>query len=207
MGDSLVLTLIRHGLTTYNEEKRYIGVTDLPLSALGKAQLVSVNVEEEQLLITSDLLRCKETAERLFPGKSYICLSDLREIDFGDWEGKTYDQLKDDAYYREWLDDPLSITPPSGESFVHFQMRIERAFCDVLSLVEKNDATYATIVTHGGVIRQMLTSLAPEKRVFFEWDVPIGRAFKLIGNKADARRGLRFTSLLEGPITAKTNGL
>lgn len=210
MGHALALTLIRHGLTIYNEEKRYIGVTDLPLSDRGRADILAMTngktSKREQLIITSNLRRCIETTELLYPEQSYTSLATLREIDFGEWEGKTYDQLKRNSCYRNWLNDPACVTPPKGESLKHFQQRTELAMQQVISLAEEKEATHATVITHGGVIRQWLTSFAPEKRAFFEWQVPIGCAYALVGKREDVRRGLRFTSLLEEPITGKTTG-
>ena len=210
MGHSLALTLIRHGLTRFNEEKRYIGSTDLPLSERGRADLLKITKGQEigkkRLLISSDLTRCKETTELLYPDQSYLCLAPLREIDFGDWEGKTYEELKDDCVYRSWLDDPRLVTPPNGERLEQFRQRTNLAMKQVLDLAKENEVTNVTVITHGGVIRQWLSSFAPEKRAFFEWEVPIGAAFTLIGKCDDVRRGGRFTLLQEEPITAKISG-
>ncbi len=210
MGHSLALTLIRHGLTRFNEEKRYIGSTDLPLSDRGRADLLKITkgqeIGNERLLLSSDLKRCKETTELLYPGQSYLCLASLREIDFGEWEGKTYEELKDEPLYRSWLDDPRLVTPRNGESLQQFRQRTNFAMEQVLDLAAEKDVADITVITHGGVMRQWLSSFAPEKRAFFEWEVPIGAAFTLIGECDDVRRGERFTLLQEEPITVKING-
>ena len=82
MGNPLVLTLIRHGLTQYNDEKRYLGWLDLPLSEKGKKQLEKSRFASSKtkpaLLITSDLKRTIETANILFPTQPCISLSKLR---------------------------------------------------------------------------------------------------------------------------------
>jgi alpha-ribazole phosphatase len=210
MGDSLVLTLIRHGLTTYNEEKRYLGWTDLPLSESGQRQVQllasSISFQNPDLLITSDLTRCKGTAQILFPSMSVVEFTKLREFDFGDWEGMTYGQLKDIGLYRSWLDNPLEFTPPKGESFQHFNKRIVEAFFEMLDLAEQKQAQEITVVCHGGVIRQWLVNFSPLNRAFFDWRVPVNSRFKLKGTISDLRRGLTFTSLQEEPIMAKTDG-
>lgn len=207
MGNRVVITLIRHGLTTYNEEKRYLGATDLPLSMRGKAALKPIDVcWDHRLFLSSDLRRCMETAELLFPGISIHPLSTLREMNFGEWEGKTYADLKHDPAYCKWLDDPASVTPPCGESTHQFERRVESALSQILSLLEESNVAHAVVVTHGGVIRQLLTQYAPVKKKFFEWHVPISCAFTLSGELTEVRRGLRFTSLQEEPITEKTNG-
>ncbi|MNP25229.1 putative phosphoserine phosphatase 2 [compost metagenome] len=102
----------------------------------------------------------------------------LREMNFGDWEGQTYERLKHLHAYREWLDHPQDVTPPSGESWEQFQGRLTD-FMDSLAyrMQEENDdtisASSALIVTHGGVIRQMSSMLIPGVNF---WDVTINPA-------------------------------
>ncbi len=210
MGNHLALTLIRHGLTKYNEERRYVGATNLPLSATGIAKLKQmkqkITHERGNLLISSDLLRCRQTAEILFGREADFILADLREMDFGEWEGKTYDDLKDTRLYRQWLHDPFRISPPNGEAFKRFEERIYEALKQVLALSAEHKAGHVTVITHGGVIRQLLTICAPVEKAFFEWEVPHGCMMTLAGNLAEVRRGLRFTSLQEAPTTEKITG-
>mgnify|MGYP001289215295 FL=1 len=209
MGRRLVVTLIRHGLTKYNEEHRYLGATDIPLSEKGKAQVEkmrAVSFPERFLLFTSDRLRCLETANILFPNLQPLPLKQLREIDFGDWEGKTYEQLKHLDHYIEWLKNPFQLTPPNGEPFSAFSKRVTHAFQTILAQTEKKRLNDVVIITHGGVIRQWLTTYAPLKKNFFAWDVPIGSVITLSGDVSDVRRGSRFSSLQVALTTAKMNG-
>ncbi|WP_227936142.1 histidine phosphatase family protein [Alkalihalobacillus deserti] len=210
MGDLLVLTLIRHGLTTFNEEKRYLGWLDLPLSECGKAEVQSlsqtVSNKKIDLLFTSDLLRCLETAELLFPHQPVIRSFKIREFNFGDWEGKTYEQLKELEHYRRWLNDPVNVIPPKGESFHQFHARIKEAFFEMLDKVEETKASHITVVCHGGVMRQWLSLFSPIERPFFEWNIPTNARFQLVGTIADLRRGSTFISLQEEPITVKIDG-
>ncbi|MFC0559825.1 histidine phosphatase family protein [Halalkalibacter alkalisediminis] len=210
MGNSLVLTLIRHGLTSFNEEKRYLGWHDLPLSERGRIEVLSripsISKHKTELLFTSDLLRSQQTAQLLFPNNSLIPFYKLREFDFGDWEGKTYEQLKGLEHYQRWLDDPEKVTPPNGESFQQFQTRTNEAFFEMLDIIEEKKVKHVTIVCHGGVVRQWLSMFSPIKRAFFEWDVPINARFQLSGNLLDVRRGSTFISLQEEPIMAKIDG-
>src|SRR5690625_3524568 len=94
MGGFLELTFIRHGLTTYNEQRRYIGSTNLPLSTRGRASIQQQQLQPNTIIITSDLRRSIETASILYPNEEITPLSSIREMDFGKWEGKTYDELK-----------------------------------------------------------------------------------------------------------------
>ena len=82
--------LIRHGLTAGNEEKRYIGRTDQPLSQKGMVALKGRNVPLADEIVISPMLRCRQTAELLFPGRRYQVIDDFRECDLGKIEGKNY---------------------------------------------------------------------------------------------------------------------
>ncbi|ARK30254.1 histidine phosphatase family protein [Halalkalibacter krulwichiae] len=212
MGNRLVVTLIRHGLTKFNEEKRYLGWKNQPLSKKGNEELLQLTHKYRNhtgdILLTSDLVRCIETAKLLFPNQPIVTSSKLREYDFGEWEGKTYEQLKETKLYRDWLDDPLSNFPPKGEAYHSFQRRTEEAFYDMVELAHKRKSKHVVVVCHGGVIRQWLSSYSPvnKSKSFFEWNVTINSCYQMIGSIDKIRRGLTFTSLQEEPITAKING-
>lgn len=98
------LTLIRHGMTEANEKRLYCGSTDLPLSAAGRAALHHLPPPEPGTrLISSGMRRCNETLKALFGDVPYEIEPDLREIDFGDFEGKSYNMLRNDPAYQAWL--------------------------------------------------------------------------------------------------------
>ncbi|MET3208766.1 UNVERIFIED_CONTAM: alpha-ribazole phosphatase [Paenibacillus sp. PvR008] len=94
----------------------------------------------------------------------------LRELHFGEWDGKTYDMLKDVALYRAWIDEPQRVTPPGGEPWKDFVNRLGE-FLDSLYEWRKmleiqktglSDAPPSVlVVTHGGVIRQLACMLVP----------------------------------------------
>lgn len=134
----------------------------------------------------SDLRRCRDTLACIAPGleASAIYDSRLREMSFGEWEGCTYEQLQDDPDYRSWIDDPAGITPPDGESWQAFEARLDAFLQELrqeaeaagneagLCLSLEGNSSHTVIpghcpgveplhmrvllVTHGGVIRQML---------------------------------------------------
>jgi broad specificity phosphatase PhoE len=98
---------------------------------------------------------------------------DLREIDFGDWEGLTYDEIKsvDGAQFDAWLADYTSTKIPGGESWIDFTSRITAAVLDILENAGKDDTI--VIVTHGGPIR-LITSCFVEDADHFKnfWPAP-----------------------------------
>ena len=91
------ISIIRHGMTEANEKGIYIGNTDIPLSAKGAADLAAKMDEfcypTVHRVYSSPLKRCTETAEILFPYTELCTVDDLKELNFGEFENKTIDEL------------------------------------------------------------------------------------------------------------------
>jgi alpha-ribazole phosphatase len=185
MGTYCHLYLVRHGLTAWNAEKRYIGHTDHGILREKREQLSSLKEALQQLqfqrIYSSDLKRCLETLDYVYPTKDFLRDERLREMNFGEWEGKTYDFLKGDPHYRKWVDDGEHHTPPAGESASSFKGRIDSFINQLLKEMteetddketddENSDSSTILIVTHGGVIRHFLTRFMPSSS-FWEWKV------------------------------------
>ena len=123
----MLIVLLRHGQTAYNEQRRYQGAADVPLSPAGRAALKKADFETETVYVTP-LCRTAQTARILFPHARQIVVPALREMDFGVFEGRTYDEMKDDAAYCAWLDSGCESACPNGESKAVFCKRVCRAF-------------------------------------------------------------------------------
>ncbi|WP_019912885.1 histidine phosphatase family protein [Paenibacillus sp. HW567] len=177
----LELVLVRHGHTQWNRERRYLGSTDLPLLPEERGKLVTLGEQPELTesfwrVYCSDLLRCRETLSSIAPSLEDEAIYDsrLRETCFGEWEGCTYEQLKNVPQYRSWIDDPAAVTPPGGEAWGAFAARLEHFLSDLVQEAEAGLLTWnavecreeplklrVLIVTHGGVIRQWLAKAEP----------------------------------------------
>ena len=157
MARGITIHLIRHEKTQANLERRYIGWTDEPILQEVSAQLPIAPT----VVYGSDLLRCQQTAACYFPNVNYNGMQQLRESNFGDFEMRTYEQLKNEPVYRAWIDEPYEVTPPNGESFGEFEQRVLQAFKQVIA----QQGTY-TFVVHGGVIRLLLSHLRQPKQSF-----------------------------------------
>ncbi|MDP1509636.1 histidine phosphatase family protein [Paenibacillus sp. CMAA1739] len=196
------LMLVRHGTTLWNKERRYLGHTDLGLLSGAEQELQPL---QEKLqghsfarIYCSDLMRCRQTLQIILPEStlsSECSLSAmpplmeprLRELHFGEWDGQTYDMLKDVALYRAWIDEPQRITPPGGESWNHFVNRL-REFLDSLfawRIALKVQPTVSNaappsvlVVTHGGVIRQLACMLI-SGHDFWSLNPKPGEAFRI----------------------------
>src|SRR5512133_2359968 len=93
-------TLVRHGQTDWNVARRYQGQQDIPLNAEGlqQARTLALFMKEEtfDVIYSSDLQRAMQTAQILQEGREATVTADarLREIAFGEWEGKCHDDLR-----------------------------------------------------------------------------------------------------------------
>lgn len=201
MADTVVIALFRHGLTEENKRKAYLGWNDSPLCVEKKP--IDRNYES---FFSSDLQRCRMTAKQLFPNRECILLENLREMNFGIWEGKTYDDLKDDLFYQRWLSNPFDNSPTGGESFQKFSMRVRAGWKEIVQEIFAGKLKRCAVITHGGVIRYLLTEFAPEKKDFWNWHVSHDLGFEMIFEKDALWGGDRCTLLQEVPLTANELG-
>lgn len=162
----LELVLVRHGYTQWNQEQRYVGWTDVPLAPGEAERLEKLPIQlpltgDFSRVYCSDLRRCRETLAALIPHLEPQAVYDpqLREMDFGAWEGCTYDQLKDNPLYRIWIDNPEAATPPGGEAWAQFAARVDDFWTELQQEAESPAVTRIVLVTHGGVIRQLLARI------------------------------------------------
>ena len=167
--------LIRHGKTHGNLEKRYIGCrTDEDLCTAGMEQLELLRYPDADMVFASPLKRCIQTAKIIYPGKPVRIACDLRECDFGVFEGYNYDELKDNPAYQTWLDSGGELPFPGGESKKDFSKRCVRAFESIVAgLAEGN---YAFIV-HGGTIMAVMEYFAGGS--YYDFQVQNGKGFIL----------------------------
>ena len=139
----MYIWLIRHGLTRLGEEGRYQGSTDAGLSERGRAELqrcagmfrrgnrISAFVLPDHVYV-SPAKRARETAQILFPEAVQIVVEGLREMDFGAFEGRTWQEMENDAAYRAWVDGGCIAPCPGGEDRASFSRRTCAAFQKIL---------------------------------------------------------------------------
>lgn len=138
------LTLIRHGKTPSNREHRYLGVTEEALSGEGRKQLEILAekdiLKKPWLLFISPMLRCQESAGILFPGRKAYPIEEWREMNFGAYEGKNYEDLKNDSYYQKWIDSNGTLPFPEGESQQEYIKRCHRGLLTATKIIEEKIA-------------------------------------------------------------------
>lgn len=192
---------MRHGATAGTAARRYSGGgTDEPLSPAGRAALVpDAHDADVTAVFTSGMARCEETARLLFPGARLVAVPGLREMEFGRFEGKSFEDLRDDAAYRAWVESGCEGACPDGESRAAFARRCAEAFrrClahdgrdgraaggaasqeagDVAGAVASRGADgrgRACFVVHAGTVRALLSELAEPPVPYFSADTPPG---------------------------------
>lgn len=172
-----MIYLIRHGKTPANEAKCYCGSTDLDLSESGAEELKGRHYGfSADRYITSGMKRTEQTLHLLFGDVPFTRERELREVDFGIFEMKSYEQLKEDPAYQAWITgDNEANTPPGGESGKDMTERVLRAYRRIARLPGDT-----VIVSHGGVIAAIMASLYPgEGKNRYQWQPRPGCGYAL----------------------------
>ena len=160
------IAFIRHGKTAGNLRKAYIGRTDEPLCSEGIEEIKSRSFPQVDIVISSPMKRCIQTAELIYPNVPIRIYDDLRECDFGDFEGKSYQELDGDNDYQAWIDSGGKLPFPNGESHEEFTERCCRAF---LQAAGEFEGKSAAMVVHGGTIMAILERFAMPKKNFYDY--------------------------------------
>lgn len=180
---SYVIHLIRHGDIEETLKGRYIGTTDVPLSDIGRKNLIEYDSKYiypgTQVVFTSPLKRCTQTAKLLYPQQNAIVIDQLSECCFGEWENKTADELKGNPDFEKWLAGSTDIKPPRGESSADFTKRVCLVFKQIVDGLMKTNNTEAVIITHGGVIMTLLSVFGLPQAKPFEWTMDNGFGFSV----------------------------
>jgi broad specificity phosphatase PhoE len=161
--------LIRHGETLWTRERRYQGITDIPLAEDAKKDVLRAAGLIKELsadyLYTSPLLRARQTADIISQtiGKKPVCVDDLREVSFGVWEGKTANELiaQKDPTYLKWMQTRRWTTPSKGESLRALEKRVMR-FWEGCLVKHRNQKI--AVAAHGGSLKMLLLSALKMRR-------------------------------------------
>ncbi|MEU7828593.1 MULTISPECIES: bifunctional RNase H/acid phosphatase [unclassified Nonomuraea] len=168
------LLLLRHGETPLSVDRRFSGLGDAELTAKGLAQAsaaaerLSREPYHLDVIVSSPLKRARQTAEAVAQrtGLAVEADDDLREVDFGAWEGHTFTEVQRGwpAELAAWLADP-TIAPPDGESFEAVAERVRRA---EERLVERYEGRTVLIVSHVTPIKTLLrfALMAPPEALY-----------------------------------------
>jgi alpha-ribazole phosphatase len=158
------LIFIRHAET--DMAGTFCGHSNPDLNQAGHLQikelLRSIRNEDICAVYTSDLRRAHTTAKAIGETFNVECrVSDaLREINFGQWEGLTWDEIerKDPTYSRRWVTEYPDLPAPGGELFCEFERRVLSQVKQLSAEAVRGGRSIA-VVTHAGVLQTILTKV------------------------------------------------
>jgi alpha-ribazole phosphatase/probable phosphoglycerate mutase len=167
------LLLVRHAEPREDARGRCYGTLDIGLSPEGErqAQLLADTLGALPLaaVYTSPRERAVATAAPLAAAHGLTPIVDdaLRELDFGDFEGRTYEEieLSQPELYRQWMETPTRVQFPGGEGYAALRAR---AVAAMDAMRTRPDGESVVVVSHGGVLRAMLAACLsiPDEAIF-----------------------------------------
>lgn len=175
--------LIRHGLTEANEQGKYIGRTDLALTDDSVKELKKIRKSytypDASVIYSGPLQRCVQTAQILYPDREIQTVDNLTEYDFGDFEGKTGEELDGRPDFTAWVSGKMPA-PPNGESNEDFQKRVVLGFNQIVVDLMRKGETSGAVIVHAGVMTTLLASCALPQRRAVEWGCDAGFGYTLL---------------------------
>lgn len=185
------IVLIRHFATPGNKRRAYIGRTDegIDTERLPHGDFPYPPVD---VLAVSPLKRCIQTGAILYPKQEPVICPLLREMDFGEYEGKTYEELKDEKEYQRWLASGGEGAFPGGEDRESFQQRCRKGVEEAVTGFIREGKNSAAFVVHGGTIMAAMSYFDPEKKDFYHWQVKNGSGYQAEINEEEWMAGVRI---------------
>ena len=188
---------IRHGITEGILNRWYYGSTDMPLVQEGIDEVMGFkadnvypsDITDDTDFYTSGMLRAEQTLNVIYGEVPRKPISNLSEMSFGRWECKTFDELKLEPEFDEWMNcTDNSFVFPEGDSIISFYERVEKGFDELLGLHRLKELSHrhsgkdatSVIVCHGGVISACMERyFSGDRENFWQWIPAPGRGFTL----------------------------
>lgn len=200
---SYYIQLIRNGLTAGNVGGRYIGHTDEELSTEGIEQINQMKTDykypDVEAVFSSPLKRCTQTAKLIYPNCDPIIIDGFIEYNFGEFEGKSAEELESHPVFPDWLAGKKGVSPPFGESNEDFSQRIAQTMVKVIDGVIQSGITKTAIVTHGGVIMALLAMFGLPEASMHEWLTPGGCGYTIRVTPSLWSQGRKFEVFAQIP--------
>ena len=158
------LILVRHALTVDNQKSRLSGHIDSSISEEGKEQIDKITNYLKDFdidkIYTTTSSRTKDTVKKLSELKSIEIIEkeSLKEISFGDFEGLTFDEIKDKypKEFQDMIEKGYEYKYPNGESLIDSYNIV---CIELDNIISNNDDRTILICSHGGTIRNIITYL------------------------------------------------
>ncbi len=204
------LILVRHGETEGNVNQVWHGALDAPLTARGEVQVAATAARLAELhaaqpfdvFYVSPLPRARSTAAAIATAIDLqpVVDPDLREFDLGDWEGRSFQELREvENLWVRWEVDP-AFAPPNGESPMSFN---RRALATLARLAEAHPGKSLLIVSHGGYISSLLATWLGKSPGDWRAFDPHNCAISLLVAQGDGWRGELVNDIEHLPPAAR----
>ncbi len=194
---------IRHGITEGNLKRWYYGSMDIPLAEEGLAAINELKAQaiypplKEAKCYTSGLIRTEQTLQAIYGDVPHETMPLLREMNFGAWEGKTFEELKSEKEFDAWVNtaDGSFTFPGGGDSIDSFYARICEGLKELLGVHRLNELSHrhngrdavSIVVCHGGVIAAIMENLFPgERENFWQWIPDPGHGYTVYFENSDS---------------------
>lgn len=168
------LKLIRHGKTQASVEHKYCGSTNLSLCNEGISEIedyIKSGYYQEPITtyFTSGMKRADETLQLIYGNVKYEIIDELKEMCFGDFEMRSYDEMVNDEKYIKWIEDTTGdYVCPNGESTNEFYARVEKGFEKLFKILAENEITDAVVVAHGGTLGYFAREYLDKNMPFYD---------------------------------------
>lgn len=193
------ISILRHGKTEANDNMTYIGKTDIPLSDKGREELQEMYDMHEypkvQKVYVSPLSRAIQSAEILFPDREMAIVDELKEMDFGAFEGLKVGDLLELESYQKWIKGGLDACPPNGESLRNMMVRCFTALNRIILNMMDEGVTHAGVVTHSGILMNMMSCFGLPKMKPVEFACEPGEGYEIMVTAMMWQNGYTFEIL------------
>lgn len=169
------ICFIRHGATCGNLKGQYTGTTNEPLCPEGILQIQQMVYPAADAVVSSPMTRCIQTAKLIYPNAEPFIYDDLREADFGLFEGKNYLDLNGNPLYQQWIDSGGKMQFPNGEHPDDFIERCCMCFLDAVDDLKEYERV--SFVIHGGTVMSLLYRFAAPKREYYDYQARNGSGY------------------------------
>lgn len=205
---SFKVHLIRCQITQHSLDGVYEGQLDTGLCEEGIKQLKSMLADggypDCNIVFISPLLRCRQTAELIFPNVEAAAVAELNECCFGEFEGHTAEELSDNESFLAWVRGDKAAVPPKGESGEEFSSRICTAFARIIEAMMESGVAEAAMVLPGGVIMALMSAFALPELPIHDWLLPAGCGFTVRTDSLLWRSGRKLEMQAELPLRQMT---
>ena len=177
----LTIALIRNGMTKTAKKGCYLGTLDEPLLEEEKARIQNKAAEGSypatQLVYTSSMLRCRETARLVYPSIPAIVLKELSPMDLGAFTGRSYNQVILDKQLQGWFSSQEALPPGGGEDLHTFHARCMLAFQEIIKEMEHKQIATAAAFAHRDVIGNILQRYCVPRSYYKDWPTGYGEGY------------------------------